>query len=517
MKTGSKKSMKRGPFGITLVNSNLKFIMANATYCRMLGYSEQELKNLSVEDITYSDDFSKESSELHKLIDGELSIYRAEKQYIRKDGQVIWASITINPNFDGEGHFLYNVAIIEDITQRKQTEKALLNAYERLNLAKDAAGIGIWDWDIPTNELVWDQQMFKLYGLSPKEKKGVYETWLNGIHPDERQHQNEFTELALSGNGPYETEFRVLWPDGSIHWLKSAGKVFRNQEGEAIRMVGINYDLTGKKSDEEKIKYQNNRLNTIIKAIPDLIFVIDKDGQYLEVITSEPEKLLINPDKIVGSNINEAFDPDLAKVFLSKIRGVLENGEIEVVKYVISLTGSASTHFEARIAPMSKDKVMILSRDITLEEKKEAEINKLSAAVDQSPVSVVLTDLEGNIEYANRAFEENTGYSLHEVTGKKISLLKSGKTAQAVYHNLWETIQSGKEWHGEWINKKKNGEFYWETISISPIYDLKGIITNYLAVKLDITDRKNTEELLRAKRREVSLYVCKQSTANVDL
>ena len=134
--------------------------------------------------------------------------------------------------------------------------------------------------------------------------------------------------------------------------------------------------------------------------------------------------------------------------------------------------------------------------DITDRKRMQDELRKLSEIVQHSPASVVVTDHTGKIEYVNPKFEEITGYSYEEAIGKNPSILKSGYQLDAYYQGLWETIQSGKEWRGEFSNKKKNGEIYWELASISPIVNDGGKIESFVAVKEDITDRKNAEQAL---------------------
>lgn len=130
--------------------------------------------------------------------------------------------------------------------------------------------------------------------------------------------------------------------------------------------------------------------------------------------------------------------------------------------------------------------------------KKEADerLKVLSHAVEQNPASIIITDIHGTIEYINPKFTRLTGYSLDEVIGTNPRILKSGNTTPEEYKHIWEVITSGREWHGEFQNRKKNGEFYFESASISPITDDKGIITHFLAVKEDITHRKRIEEEL---------------------
>jgi len=133
----------------------------------------------------------------------------------------------------------------------------------------------------------------------------------------------------------------------------------------------------------------------------------------------------------------------------------------------------------------------------------EEELKKLGAAVQQSPVSIIITNLEGSIEYVNPKFCNLTGYSKQEVIGKNPNILRSGMAPSELYTNLWDTIIAGKKWRGEFQNKKKNGELYWEDALISPILNSDGVITHFLAVKEDITDRKQFEKhLLQTQKME---------------
>ena len=127
-----------------------------------------------------------------------------------------------------------------------------------------------------------------------------------------------------------------------------------------------------------------------------------------------------------------------------------------------------------------------------------------SIAFDESPVSIVLTDPLGNIEFVNPKFSELTGYSSKECKGKNTSILKTKLTPNETYHSLWSTIKSGKTWSGEFINQKKNGDLYYEEAVIAPIKNEKGVITNHLAIKIDITKRKANEELVKKRNQELS-------------
>ncbi len=140
--------------------------------------------------------------------------------------------------------------------------------------------------------------------------------------------------------------------------------------------------------------------------------------------------------------------------------------------------------------------------DITERKRAETQVRKLSQAVEQSPASIIITDPDGNIEYVNKKLVELTGYSYKEVIGKNPRIFKSDRFSGHDYKELWRTITSGKEWKGEFLNKKKNGELYWESAVISSIVNADGEIMSYLGVKEDITDRKYAEQaLIKAKEK----------------
>ncbi|MDV2503852.1 MAG: PAS domain S-box protein [bacterium] len=161
---------------------------------------------------------------------------------------------------------------------------------------------------------------------------------------------------------------------------------------------------------------------------------------------------------------------------------------------------------QERTAELAKT-VEELESEITERMRAEAKVLQLSSAVEQSPSTVMITDTDGNIEYVNPKFVELTGYTSEEVIGKNPSILKSGHTPPEEYKRLWETITSGGEWRGEFHNKKKEGELFWEAASISPLRDAEGTITHFIAVKKDITEQKRAEELLKESVRQTKLIL----------
>ena len=155
------------------------------------------------------------------------------------------------------------------------------------------------------------------------------------------------------------------------------------------------------------------------------------------------------------------------------------------------------------VARKLEEKVRELEETLARRKKAEDELLKLSLAVEQSPVSIIITDLDGNIEFINPKFCEITGYSTEEVIGRNPRILKSGETPSEEYERLWAAITTGKVWHGEFHNKRKNGKLFWESATISPVKNREGTTTHYMAIKEDITETKRLEEqLLHSQKME---------------
>jgi PAS domain S-box-containing protein len=196
--------------------------------------------------------------------------------------------------------------------------------------------------------------------------------------------------------------------------------------------------------------------------------------------------------------IKKYIHPADKDIFEASLKTLTQTHKKVSIEFRIKMPGQDWRWIQSDILPKYIDNKLAtvhgVSIDITERKQHEAEIRKLSLAIEQSPVAIVITDLEANIQYISPAFTEITGYSAKDAIGQNTRILKSGFTKDETYDNLWETIKSGKSWTGEWINKKKDRSFYWESIKISPVVDQEGIITNYLAVKEDISERKQAEQ-----------------------
>ena len=256
------------------------------------------------------------------------------------------------------------------------------------------------------------------------------------------------------------------------------------------------------------------RYRQLVEFSPDALFVFH-DGKFA-LINPAAQRLMraANPEQLIGKNVLDFVHPDYRSVAAGRITNVLTRGEHAPLleEKFIRLDGTI-IDAEVITVPLEyqgQPALQSIVRDITERKRTEAqlqtyqaqliaqnlELRKLWLAIEQSGNTVVITDAQGAIQYANPRFEHTSGYLLSDVKGENPRFLKSGKQAGGFYRDLWQSITNGKIWHGELHNRRKDGTLYWESATIAPVQDDTGQVTNYIAIKEDITERKQLEASL---------------------
>ncbi|MCP4678337.1 MAG: response regulator [Deltaproteobacteria bacterium] len=305
---------------------------------------------------------------------------------------------------------------------------------------------------------------------------------------------------------------RVVATGEPIAFEDYSGPLDRHFEVAAFR-VGKNQfatsftDITDRKRVDKEIK----RAADIVANIQVGLYIYQlenvDDDTSLRMITINDAAAKItglSARNVIGKTLDESF-PGLREMGVPQAYAeVVRSGqprELGEICYGDERVSSAI--FSVRAFPLPDNCVGVAFDDVTEQKRAEERLRKLNAAVEQSPISIVMTDPQGAIEYVNPKFYQLTGYTAEEVMGENPRFLQSGDTPTETYERLWETILAGGEWRGVFHNKKKNGELYWEDALISPILNEQGEITGFLAVKEDITHRiKMEEQLQQAEKME---------------
>lgn len=239
----------------------------------------------------------------------------------------------------------------------------------------------------------------------------------------------------------------------------------------------------------------------LIESLSDGMIVADMQGRIVDINQPAARMLETLPEKLLGGNLAE---------LLPFAQSLTEHSPEKEIRTELEIGHGAYQYFDVLVSPLFDNQTRVagrlfIFRDITDRKKNELHLLQLTQAIEQSPTSVVITDPDGNITYVSPQFTILTGYSYQEAIGKNPRILKSGLTPVEVYQDLWETVKAGKVWNGEFQNKKKNGDLYWEEATIAPILNQKGQIYNFIAVKVDITERKHVQDELQRIARTDSL------------
>lgn len=252
-------------------------------------------------------------------------------------------------------------------------------------------------------------------------------------------------------------------------------------------------------ANEARLNASQTQLRGLIQAIPDLIWLKDKNGVYLSCNTMFERYMGMKESEMVGKTDYDFMDKKTADLFADYDKKIMANDQPYVTEEKMVFKNDGHEAFVETIKTPLHDNdgnivgVLGIARNITKRKKAEESLRKFSLAVEQSPSNIVITDLNARIEYANKGFERTTGYKLEEVLGKTPNILNSGKTSKETFTHLWKTIRSGEMWKGELINRRKDGSEYIELALITPVRQKNGDITHYLAIKEDITERKKLE------------------------
>jgi PAS domain S-box-containing protein len=307
---------------------------------------------------------------------------------------------------------------------------------------------------------------------------------------------------------------RRINAEGKIHRLNEELEIKVRQRTAALGKANqdLGAEIAERRDVEEKLRSKTAFLEAQTNSTLDGILVVDRNNRrvlqnrrFIELFHFPQEMVEDDDDQVTLQYVlSTTKDPD---GFLQKVKYLYEHteeisrDEIEfkdgtvIDRYTSPVIGADGTYY---------GRIWVF-RDVSERKRNEEEVRRLSVAVEQSPVSVVITDLTGTITYVNQKFVECTGYTYDEVIGKNSRILKSGETTPEDYKTLWNTLKAGKEWRGEFHNRRKSGELYWESAMIRPLRDAKGAITHFLALKEDVTEKRKLEVQLRQAQKLESI------------
>ena len=364
----------------------------------------------------------------------------------------------------------------------------------------------------------------EIYEVAPEQVREDASPVFAVIHPDDYFGFVASLHDSARTLRPWEHEFRVTLQNQGVRWHYGTARP-QNQMDGSVLWDGIIKDITAQKinAPERGRVYQttentNEILGDILENMSDWLWEVDFEGRYTYCSPHVETFLGYTPDELIGKTLFDVMPPEEAErvgiqfMEICSMRSHIKNLENWNIckdgRQILFITnGAPILDVDGNLKGYRG-----VDRDITEQKRIEAELRKLSRAVQQSPVSIVITDTRGLIEFVNPKFTDLTGYTAEEAIGQNPRILNAGQTPPETFENLWRTVTSGNTWKGEVLNKAKDGSLFWELTSVSPLYDENGVITHYLAVKEDITEKKHvTDQLIIAKEQAERATLAKSS------
>ncbi|SEW25219.1 PAS domain S-box protein [Halobacterium jilantaiense] len=285
-----------------------------------------------------------------------------------------WVRAVAEPQFDDDGAVTGAIGIFQDITDRKASERELRETKERLDLAVEGANLGIWDWDVETDGVAFNDRWATMLGLSPDEVDPHLDTWEERVHPDDMERVEAALTPHMEGETElYDCEHRMRTTDGDWKWIRDAGKVVeRDEDGTPLRAVGIHLDIDERKEYEKTLEQTREELRQIIDLVPDLLFAKDENGVYLLANETTAEAYGMEPDAVEGKTERDILpDADESTDFQEDDRRVMESGEpLEIPEEELTTADGETRLFRTTKIPYTvagRDETAVLgyARDIT--------------------------------------------------------------------------------------------------------------------------------------------------------
>ncbi|WP_050770674.1 PAS domain S-box protein [Chlorobium ferrooxidans] len=396
----------------------------------------------------------------------------------------------------------YTVAIFDDITKRKQAEQALQNSEKKFRSITEQMSEIVFITDSSGQISFISPAIEKITDYKPHEVIG--QRFTDFLSEEEVPSAlSAYKEVMLKQSTTHVIVLKFMRKNGTFFFGEVHVQYYH--ESGYSGTIGVIHDISERnRCERTRIEYEKKLLDgkqflqNIYDTVNHSVFVIDvlPDGSYRYKSINRLHEIRtgLKNEAISGKSPREVLEPDVAATVTGYYDRCIHKGSSTEYEETHMFKGKLSW-WRTILNPVRNDsghiyRIIGTSTNITEHKLTEEKLKTLSFAIQQSPTVVVITDPEGNIEYINPTFTEHTGYTEKEVIGQNPRILKSGLMEDSVYEEFWKTILAGNVWHGEFHNKKKNGELYWEDAIVSAIVNQKGVITNFVAVKEDITEKK---------------------------
>jgi PAS domain S-box-containing protein len=400
--------------GIWDWNVKTNEVFYSVRWKEMLGFEDHEIANDLDEwaKRVHPDDIDKVMQIVQDHLAKKTPFYISEHRVLCKDGTYKWILDRGQALWDEDGNPIRMVGSHTDVTDRKRAEEVLCESQERLSLALDVAHMVTWDFDILTNQLVAAGAVDLVFGLPPGSSVPSYEDFFNFVHPEDRKSVFQALTGSVEEGTEYKLEYRVVWRDGTLHWVAAEGRAYRDATGKPTRVVGVAIDITERKQAEEALRDSETRLQAVLDNATAVIYVKDLQSRYI-LINHRYETLFhLNREEVKGKTDHDIFPKEIADVFRANDERVITSGTALEWEEVAPQEDGLHTYLSVKF-PLCDSRgipyaVCGISTDITdrkrVEEDLRSTTSRLTALIENMQAGILVEDESRRIALVNQAF-----------------------------------------------------------------------------------------------------------------
>ena len=489
--------------GMATTSLEKGWIYVNDALCESLGYSREELVRMTWAELTHPDDLAPDVAQFNRVLNNEINSYAMDKRFIHKDGHVVYTHLAVSCMRKDDGSPDYFVALVEDITERKQAEERIRESEERFRLMADSAQALIWVSG-PDKLCTWfNKEWLDFTGRTMEQEIG--NGWAEGVHSDDLQPCLDIYTSRFDRREPFHMEYRLKRHDGEYRWIYDSGAPRFDKNGNFFGYIGSCFDITERKQAEDEARNAHKLLMASIQQMPVAYVRFDNQFRVAEWNKAAESIFGFTRDEIMGKHpfglfVQEELRPvieDVARKLLSGIvadysasgNNIRKDGTVISCKWhnrpLVGMDGKISG-------------VICMAEDVTEHLRAESALRLQSEITANAAEGIALIGADdGIIQYVNRQFEALFGYGHGELTGKHISIINAptDKTPQETADGIMRTIKEYGAWNGELLNQKKDGTKVWTSGNVSTFQhpELGMLLITY---QRDITEKKKSEEMI---------------------
>lgn len=371
--------------GINFADLSGRYIRANQAFCQMVGYSEAELCQLTYSAITHPEDLARQRAVEQQVFGGAAGAVTFEKRYIAKDEQVVWTRVTLSAIKNETDGTISDLAIVEDIRDRKQLEQDLQASQAGLAAILQSTQACITRFRL-FDENAWEYDYYSpgsqhIYGFSPTVLGADKDLWRSRVVGEDYDTVIvPAVQALLTGCPSQHIEYRFHHGDGSIRWIRESYSVSKEPTQDHWIVTAAAIDITDSKQTEAQLQASEAALRGLFEAMDDVVLVFDQNGYYLRIAPTNPDKLYRPAAELMGKSLQQIFPPEKAATFLTVIRRVVATQTTQEIEYCLPIEGE-DRWFSAKCSPTAEDRVIWVARDVTERKQTEAQAEQHLQAV----------------------------------------------------------------------------------------------------------------------------------------